>query len=115
MKQELIIALLFIIALSPSIQVRFLDDYINQGEDVEMHVRVTNNFDNDMDDVRIKAYIPELGVMFRTNQFDIDDKSSEARFLFWNTDNYAKGEYLVRVITSNEDFANVKYRYVTVV
>ena len=114
MKKELIIALFFIVALSPAVQVRFFDDYVKQGSDIEMHARVINNFDNDLKDVRIRAYIPELGVMFSTSSFDVDDKSSESKFLFWNTRNYVKGEYLVRITTSNEDFRNVKYRYVTI-
>lgn len=114
MKKELIIALFFVIALSPSVQIRLFDDFISQGSDMEMHIRVINDFAHDLDDVRIMAYIPELGERIFSSRFDVDDKSSEGRFLRWNTNSHAKGDYLVRIVTSNKDFKDVKHRYITI-
>jgi len=113
MKKELLI-LLLVIAMAPLVQVRFSDEYIKQGSEFEVHARVINELKSDMDNIRIRAVIPELGVMFTTGNFDVEDKSSESRFLHWDTKGYPKGDYLIKIVTSNEDFANVKYRYLTI-
>lgn len=115
MKKELIIAMFFLIALTPSVQIRLFDEFISQGSGMEIYARVINNLNHDLKDVRIMAYIPELGERIISSEFDVNDKSSEGMFLLWNTASFPKGQYLMQIITSNEEFRDISYRYITLV
>ncbi|MCK4521592.1 MAG: hypothetical protein KAU20_03385 [Nanoarchaeota archaeon] len=98
-----VVLLLAVFGLS---KVRFLA--IDDG--LEMFASIMNSGSNDIDDVRVIAYMPEIGEIIRSNTFDIDDGENYEKIMLW--DRLPKGEHLVRVVASNDKHRSVKYRYV---
>jgi len=96
-------------------QIRFLDDYFRLGQELEMHINVVNDKPYDVDDVRVKVDILGL-TQLTSHNFDVDDNSNYGFFFHWIIPyNSKKGEYLVRITASNDDFKDIKYRYITIV
>jgi len=79
-----------------------------------VHVNVVNDGDNDLDDLRVRVLIYDLGVIFQTSNFDLQDHDTDGKFLFWNTEDVQPGTYLARITVSNDDVREVRHRYVTV-
>lgn len=96
---------------------QILNEYAKPGEDIGTHVRIQNNRNDDLDDVRITAIIPEIGVRKRIGPFDIDDNDAIDKEIYLTLpDDVEPGDYIVKIITtnSNQDFRRVKHRYITV-
>ena len=86
------------------------------GDLLLMHVNVNNDGDDDLDDLRVRVVIYDLGVMFQTTQFDIDDKDTTPKFLLWEVPLYINpGTYWARVAVSNDDVREVTHRVITIV
>ncbi len=88
---------------------------VARGDELEMHVNIVNDLGHDLDDVHISMFIYELGVEVNSGTFDIDGKDSVGRLLYWGTKGVPAGDYLARIVASNDDFRNVKYRYITII
>ena len=88
---------------------------VASGEELEMHVNVVNDIDSDLEDVHLSMLIYDLGIVVNTNTFDVDDMDNVGKFIFWEIDNISTGDYLVRITASNDDFRNVKHRYITII
>ncbi len=96
---------------------QILNEYAKPGEDIGTHVRIQNNRNDDLDDVRITIIIPEIGVRKRVGPFDIDDNDAIDKEIYLTLpDDVEPGDYIVKIITtnSNQDFRRVKHRYITV-
>lgn len=87
---------------------------VKSGELFEMHVNVVNDLEDDLDDMHLRLFFPELGEYFQVNTFDIDDNDKQGKWFTWALD-IPPGEYLTRITVSNDDFRSVKYRYITVI
>ena len=94
-------------------KIRFLDEFIRPNGELEIHTSIVNNGDND--DVRIIAYIPELGEDIRSSSFDVQDNDNYGKLFWWDVPStIPKGEYLVRITASNDNHRVRKFRYITV-
>lgn len=96
---------------------QILNEYAKPGEDIGTHVRIQNNRNADLDNVRITIIIPEIGVRKRVGPFDIDDNDAIDKEIYLTLpDDVEPGDYIVKIITtnSNQDFRRVKHRYITV-
>jgi|TARA_B100001971_G_C18043128_1_gene458729 hypothetical protein len=91
------------------------DEPVESGQTLEYHVNVVNHADDDIDDVHVRMFIYDLGEMIVANTFDVDDLDSAGKFLLWETEGVEPGEYLARITLSNDDFREVKHRYITIV
>lgn len=109
------VAMIFTIFLTLALmgKVRFLDDNIMVGDEMETHVNVINSENTDLDDVRVRMLIPELGIMISTNPLDIGGNEKQGRFLFWDAD-AEPGEYLVRIRATSDESRSLVYRYITI-
>ena len=85
------------------------------GSDLEFHVNVVNDLTHDIDDVKTRVLIYDIGEVITTNTFDVEDMSSYGKFILWNTDDFPEGDYLVRITISNDDFREVKHRYISII
>ncbi len=96
-------------------QIRFLDEYIKPGQELWMHVNVINDKPYDLEDFRVKVDILGL-TRLRSHTFDIDDNDNYGLFFHWRIP-YAtkKRDFLVKITASNDDFRDVRYRYITIV
>ena len=90
------------------------NDPVQSGQMLEYHVNVVNHAKYDLDDVHLNMFVYDLGELIVTNTFDVDDTDNAGKFLFWDTDDVAPRDYLVRITLSNDDFREVKYRYITI-
>ena len=118
MNNKQILTLVFIVfAMFSLSRIRFLDDHVEMGSEVEMHASIVNDVYEDdkyqkQKEVRVIAYIPELGEVINSPRFDIDRHDSYGKMMWW--DAVAPGDYLVRITASNDDFSARKFRYITV-
>tara|TARA_B100002003_G_C14048193_1_gene504911 strand:- start:220 stop:591 length:372 start_codon:yes stop_codon:yes gene_type:complete len=122
MNNKQILTLVFIVfAMFSLSRIRFLDDHVTMGNEVEMHTSIVNDVYKDttsgieyqkQKEVRVIAYIPELGEIVNSPRFDIDKHDSYGKMMWW--DAVAPGDYLVRITASNDDFSSRKFRYITV-
>lgn len=97
---------------------QILNEYVKPGEDIGTIVRIQNNRNDDLDDVRITIIIPELGIRKRVGPFDIDDNDAIDKEIYLTLpDDVEPGDYIIKIITtnSNQDFRRVKHRYITVI
>ena len=96
-------------------QIRFLDEYIKPGQELWVHVNVINDKPYDLEDFRVKVDILGL-TRLRSHTFDIDDNDNYGLFFHWRIPyNTRKGDFLVKITASNDDFRDVRYRYITIV
>ena len=63
----------------------------------------------------VRMYIYDLGLIFQTSSFDLDDGDTAGKFLFWNVQDAEPGDYLVRITASNDDVRAVTHRYITII
>ncbi len=97
-------------------QIRFLDDIFSPGSEVEMHTNIINRGTQDVEDVRMTVYIPELGLYIPYRGIDIDEGSSYGKMMFFDLeDDVEPGEYLVRVRSFSKDHRTSTYRHITIV
>ena len=91
-------------------------EYLSVGELLGASVRVSNNYDIDLEDVRIAVGVPDLGVRKRAGPFDLDDDDDELRNLYIEIPEWAEpGDYYIRIEISNDDVQRVVHRVFTVV
>ena len=88
---------------------------VARGDELEMHVNIVNDLGHDLDDVQVSMFIYELGVEVNSGTFDIDGKDNAGKLLYWGTKGVPAGDYLARIVASNDDFRNVKYRYIMII
>ena len=81
-----------------------------------MHVNVVNDGTQDLDDLRVRLLIYDLGLIFQTSSFDLNDGDSDGKIIFLDILGDAEpGDYLVRITVSNDDVREVKHRIITIV
>ncbi len=84
------------------------------GDVTSFKVKLENTGDLDLENVRIKAFIPELFVYDSTGTFDLDDGDSETKQLLLNVPGDAQSDsYLVKFsISQGGENIRTKYRYI---
>ena len=67
----------------------------------------------EIDNARVRLFIPELGLFGKSRKFDID-KRRTSRFVYMDVPNDVKpGYYMVRIVVSGDNFnKRVKHRWV---
>jgi len=119
MNNKQILTLVFIVfAMFSLSRIRFLDNHVEMGNELEVHTSIVNdvttgNQYQKQEEVRVVAYIPELGEVINSPRFDIDKHDSYSKMMWWGA-NAPAGDYLVRITASNDDFSARKFRYITV-
>ncbi len=104
MKKEIILVILVAFVLfgyNPLGKIRY-DESINSGDEFAMHTNVIGHDERDMENVHVKMVVPELDLVISSNPFNLHDKEKMGSFLFWDTGDIPQGEYLVKIITSND-------------
>ncbi|MBS3102756.1 hypothetical protein J4458_04900 [Candidatus Woesearchaeota archaeon] len=91
------------------------DETVKAGETLQYHVNVVNHAEEEIEDVNVKIFIYDLDEMIVTSTFDVENKDNSARSLLWDTSDVEPGEYLARITLSNDEFREVKHRYITII
>ncbi|MBI2208285.1 hypothetical protein HYU50_02215 [Candidatus Woesearchaeota archaeon] len=85
------------------------------GDTDFMLVNVNNEGSDDIDNLQVKVFIYDLGVVLQTDEFDLDDHDAEGKLLYWSVPNDAKpGNYWARITVSNDDVREATHRIVTI-
>ncbi|MDP3990320.1 MAG: hypothetical protein Q8Q01_03885 [archaeon] len=86
------------------------------GDTVQVSVNVDNNGDVDMEDLRVRVIIPDLGISASTSTFDLNAGMNKQKTLGLPIPVQARqGLYLIRIVIENGDFHETAHRYVTIV
>ncbi len=89
-------------------------DPLNTDDLFFIHVNVKNEGAKDLDDLKVKVLFYDLGLLFQTNPFNLDDGDATGKIIFWDTSDVAPGNYFVRITVSNDDVREVKHRIITI-
>ena len=113
--KQIFLFVFLVLAVFSMSRIRFLEESLRYGDELEMYAGIVNSGNRDIDDVRVIAYMPELGEDIRGSSFDINDNDNYGKLMWWNIPNsIPKGEYMVRITASNDDHMVRKFRYITV-
>lgn len=87
-----------------------LDETVRAGDELAVHVNTLNEGEDDLDNVKVTAYIPDLEIIAKSRNFDLDDGEKQGRWLFIDIPADAQpGYYLVKISVKGNDFRSVKY------
>ena len=113
--KQIFVLVFLVLSIFSLSRIRFLDNHVMHGDELEVHTSMVNRGDKDIDDVRVVALFPDLGEDVRANSFDVQDHDNHGKFLWWDVPStIPKGEYLVRITASNDNHRSRKFRYITV-
>ena len=88
---------------------------MDEDEVYACSVNLENFLDEDMEDMRVTIYIPDLDIRESTRRFDIDSGDElTKRIILALPEGVEPGEYLARVTISNDELRRVKHRYLEV-
>jgi hypothetical protein len=91
------------------------DEQVSEGAAADVYYRVSNVGEHSVDDLSVKAYLPELDIFGYSPNFDISRDDSYSGFMFLDFPSDVKpGEYLIRFTASNDDERKVSHRYIIV-
>lgn len=89
---------------------------VGAGDELDLFLSVNNPTDSDMDGMSVKAIFFDLGEYAVSGEFDLEDGSSEGIVLNVDIPSYApKGDHLVKIVASNDDYYDSKFIYVNIV
>ncbi|MBT4539013.1 hypothetical protein HOI26_00145 [Candidatus Woesearchaeota archaeon] len=95
--------------------VRVSQEEVYPGEPVYVYVSMENNGNQDLDDLRITAMIPELGLHYSGGEYDLEEGDSVTEQLFLPIHYSAPaGTYTVWVMAKNGQFHDNAFRQVIV-
>lgn len=107
--------ILWIAALLLCAAVVYGDSGINIGNAFQfegaVRVGIENNNKHDIDNARVRIYIPELGIRSPSITVDLDDDDHSVARLY-PVDDVPEGEYLVRISIRKDGRRKIAYRYV---
>ncbi|PIN73647.1 hypothetical protein COV20_05485 [Candidatus Woesearchaeota archaeon CG10_big_fil_rev_8_21_14_0_10_45_16] len=96
--------------------VAVLSEYVSAGDDVFVRVIIDNEGYRQLDDFRVTAMIPELGVFASSGDFVLDELNPESFDLVLPLPYYAEpGVYLIQVTIKDDHFHETAFRQVVVV
>jgi len=85
------------------------------GDYLSAQVKVVNNGNKNMDDLKISMIVPELGLKKSVSEFDLKPGQNKNKNLNLQIPYYAQpGEYLVKVSVTNSGFHEQTYRLLTI-
>jgi len=76
-----------------------------------VRVGITNSNSRDIDNARVRMYIPELGIISPAITVNLDDDSPTSANLY-AVEPVPEGEYLVKITVSKDGKRKTSYRYV---
>jgi len=102
--------------------VRFFDEVLVPGQELDILVNVVNYDTKDLENVKVTIFIPEMSLFFRTTSFDVEDRDIIGKVVFEDIPKDVNpGDYLVKVSidyydeNTKKDRKESVYRYITIV
>lgn len=111
MRHHLFLAMVLVFGLIGSIRSYSPDPYDGMPF---VHVNVKNEFGKNMEDLKVRVFLYDLGAVLQTSSFDLGKGDKDGKFVFLEGSGLKPGTYLARITASNDQAREVKHRYVTV-
>ncbi len=91
-------------------------DFAHAGDYLPVHVRMTNNGDKELRDMKVSVLIYDLSLRRESQEFDLAAGESEQANVYMQIPYYAEpGQYLVKVTTGNSHYHDSTYRQLTII
>ncbi|MFT4303224.1 MAG: hypothetical protein ACMXYG_01550, partial [Candidatus Woesearchaeota archaeon] len=92
------------------------DAVVHSGDDFTLGITFRNRGNTRLENVRILAAIPELGISRRIHRFDVEPgERVSTHVALWVPYDVVPDEYIVRLIVYDKDVRRVQHRYVTII
>lgn len=93
----------------------YFPETFQRGHTGTAYFNVRNNFDEELEDVNVKVYIYELGLLYSSSSDDIEANDHELKRVNVNIPKKVPvGKYLVRISAGNDHFRDVEHAYITI-
>ncbi|HLD79305.1 MAG TPA: putative Ig domain-containing protein [Candidatus Nanoarchaeia archaeon] len=101
--------------LNLKLQSVHLEEEVQAGSTLFVNVRVFNNGDFDLENLKVQAKIYDLGVMGSTGKFSLDsDQGTNKNVFVYLPEDAEPGLYLVKVTVGNDHYHTSAYRLVLI-
>ncbi|MFH0978770.1 MAG: hypothetical protein V1837_05715 [Candidatus Woesearchaeota archaeon] len=114
----IILAVIFGLWLGQIGMIRY-EQQARAGDELVVHVNAVNNGGHFLENVKVRLYIPELGIIRSISGFELDREEKAGRYISMEIPpGTGAGDYLMIVQASNRDDVNFRareYRYFTVI
>jgi len=98
-----------------SINVYSYDYFAHPGDDVFVNIKLKNNADEDIEDLRVTIMVADLGIKIKSSKFDLDEGNSKLlKMTFYIPYDVYEEEYPIMVSVSNDDIIHSNYRFINV-
>ena len=111
MRHQLFLALALVFGLIGSIRDYSPDPY---GDMPFVHVNVKNEFGKNMEGLKVRVFIYDLGIVLQSGNFDLGKDDKDGKFIFLKGNGLKPGTYLARITASNDEAREVEHRYITI-
>ena len=114
-KDAIIIMMGIFVSVAILGRINFLDP-VRDGSELEIYTNVHNNMKSDLDNLRVKAFFLDIGDFIVSKSFDLDAGDTEGIILSLDVPTTArKGDHLVKIVASNDDYHDSRYMYFSVI
>lgn len=93
----------------------YTNEPVKAGDELEVLATVKNPTGSTADDVSLRVFIYDLGIMLNSNPFDVSKESSAVGRIYWTVPSgTSKGTYLAKLEVSNDRFRDWQHTYITI-
>jgi hypothetical protein len=94
----------------------YSNEPVSEGDELEILAIVRNPSNEEMENVNLKLFIYDLGIMINSHPFDVGDEDTGVGRLYWTVpSNIPTGTYFAKLTASNDRFRDWQHMYITIV
>ncbi len=94
----------------------YISDPVRAGDEMEILATVRNSGSSELDNVNIRLFIYDLGIMLNSHPFDVSSEDTTTGRIYWTApSNTPKGTHLAKLEVSNDHFRDWQHVYVTII
>ena len=94
----------------------YTNEPVSEGDEFEILAIVRNPGSKTLENVNLKLFIYDLGLMLNSHPFDIGDRDSGVGRIYWTVpSNIPTGTYFAKLTASNDRFRDWQHMYVTII
>ena len=94
----------------------YIDEPLERGEVETGYFNVRNDLNKGMDEVNVNLYVYDLGLRFTSKTSDIQKRDSVMQRIFMPIPyDVEPGEYVTKIVVSNDKYRDSKHTYLSIV
>jgi hypothetical protein len=107
---------IFLFSLFATMGAFYSNEPVSRGDDLEILAIVSNPNGATLENVNLRLFIYDLGVMINSIPFDVGNRDSVVGRIYWKVPkSVPKGTYLAKLEASNDIFRDWEHMYITVI